>query len=293
MTDHKGLPILAFQSQADWDAWLAHQGARSGGIWVRFAKKSARALCVSKPEAIETALAHGWIDGQLDRFDDRFWLVRFTPRGPKSKRSQINRDTALRLIAQGRMKPSGLAEVERAKADGRWVAAYAPQSRAEAPEDLREALDAEPAASAFFATLGGANRYAVLYRIHDAKTAKTRAARIEKFVAMLARGETILLTGKYKRGEAPPEGTRLAVMGARAAAALNDRNFDRIEALAGWAEARGHSLLDLAFAWLLGHPEVASVIAGATRPEQVAANAATAGWKLTPDEVEEMTKLAA
>ena len=191
MTDHKGLPILAFQSQAGWDAWLAHHGAGSVGIWVRFAKKSARALGDSKPEAIETALAYGWIDGQLDRFDDQSWLVRFTPRGPKSKWSQINRDTALRLIAEGRMNPSGLAEVNRAKADGRWVGAYAPQSRADVPEELREALDTEPAASAFFATLRGANRYAVLYRIHDAKTAKTRAARIEKFVAMLARGETI------------------------------------------------------------------------------------------------------
>jgi uncharacterized protein YdeI (YjbR/CyaY-like superfamily) len=191
MTDHKGLPIFAFQSQADWDAWLAHHGPGSVGIWVRLAKKSARALGVSKPEAIETALGHGWIDGQLDRFDDQSWLVRFTPRGPKSKWSQINRDTALRLIAEGRMNPAGLAEVNRAKGDGRWVAAYAPQSRAEVPVDLREALDTEPAASAFFATLRGANRYAVLYRIHDAKTAKTRAVRIEKFVAMLARGETI------------------------------------------------------------------------------------------------------
>jgi len=191
MSDHKGLPILAFQSQADWDAWLAHHGAGSVGVWLKFAKKAGGALSVSKPEAIETALAHGWIDGQLDRFDDRFWLVRFTPRGAKSKWSQINRETALRLIAEGRMEPAGLAEVHRAKGDGRWVAAYAPQSRAEAPEDLRQALDAEPAASVFFAGLKGANRYAVLYRIHDAQTTKTRAARIERFVAMLARGETI------------------------------------------------------------------------------------------------------
>ena len=191
MPDHKGLPILAFQSQADWDAWLAHHGAGSVGIWLKFAKKSASALSVSKPEAIGTALAHGWIDGQLDRFDDQFWLVRFTPRGPKSKWSQINRDTALRLIAEGRMTPAGLAQVDRAKADGRWDGAYAPQSQAEVPDDLRAALAAEPAASAFFGTLKGANRYAVLYRIHDAKTAKTRSGRIERFVAMLARGETI------------------------------------------------------------------------------------------------------
>ena len=191
MSDHKGLTILVFQSLADWDAWLARYGAESVGVWLRFAKKSTNAPSIAKPDAIEAALAHGWIDGQLDRFDDRFWLVRFTRRGAKSKWSQINRDAAQRLIAEGRMQPAGLAEVGKARADGRWEAAYAPQSRAEVPEDLRAALDAEPAASAFFATLSGANRYAVLYRIHDAKTAKTRAARIEKFVAMLARGETL------------------------------------------------------------------------------------------------------
>jgi uncharacterized protein YdeI (YjbR/CyaY-like superfamily) len=191
MTDHKGLPILAFQSLAEWDAWLARHGADSAGVWLRFAKKSAASPSIGKPEAVEAALAHGWIDGQLDRLDERFWLVRFTPRGPRSKWSQINRDAAQRLIAAGRMHPAGLAEVDRAKADGRWEAAYAPQSRSEVPADLRAALDAEPSASAFFATLSGANRYAVLYRIHDAKTAKTRAARIEKFVAMLARGETL------------------------------------------------------------------------------------------------------
>ena len=191
MTDHKGLPILAFESQVDWAAWLARHGAGSTGVWLKLAKKTSGAASVTKAEAIEAALAHGWVDGQLDRFDDRHWLVRFTPRGPRSKWSQINRDTAARLIAEGRMRPAGLAAVATARADGRWQAAYAPQSQAEVPADLRAALDAEPAAGAFFATLTGANRYAVLYRIHDAKTAKTRAARIEKFVAMLKRGATV------------------------------------------------------------------------------------------------------
>jgi uncharacterized protein YdeI (YjbR/CyaY-like superfamily) len=120
-----------------------------------------------------------------------FWLVRFTRRGSKSKWSEINRDTALRLLKEGRLTPAGLAEVEKAKADGRWGAAYAPQSRAEVPDDLQAALDAAPEAKAFFTKLKGANRYAVLYRIHNAKTAKTRAERIEKYVTMLARGETI------------------------------------------------------------------------------------------------------
>jgi uncharacterized protein YdeI (YjbR/CyaY-like superfamily) len=191
MSDHKGLSVRAFETQADWDAWLTAYGADSSGLWVKIAKIGAGVATVSKAEAIESALVHGWIDGQLDRFDDRFWLTRFTPRGSNSKWSQINCATAARLIEAGRMKPAGLAAVEAAKADGRWKAAYAPQSRAEVPDDLAKALEAQPAAKVFFATLKGANRYAVLYRIHDAKTPKTRSARIDKFVTMLARGETL------------------------------------------------------------------------------------------------------
>jgi uncharacterized protein YdeI (YjbR/CyaY-like superfamily) len=191
MADHKGLQVLAFVSPIEWDAWLAAHGATSTGLWVKIAKAAAGLATVSKAEAVETALVHGWIDGQLDTLDDSFWVTRFTPRGPKSKWSQNNCATAERLIAANRMRPAGLVAVEAAKADGRWAAAYAPQSRAEVPDDLAKALDATPEAKAFFATLNGANRYAVLYRIHDAKTAKTRAARIDKFVAMLARGEVL------------------------------------------------------------------------------------------------------
>ncbi|AWM86390.1 YdeI family protein [Microvirga sp. 17 mud 1-3] len=194
MTEHKGLPVLAFASRDAWESWLAEHGSASRGIWMKLAKKTSGIAGVGKSEAIEAALAFGWIDGQLDRFDDQFWLVRFTPRGPRSKWSQVNVETATRLSAAGRMTPAGLAEVEKAKADGRWDAAYAPQSKAEIPDDLQAALDAEPAAKAFFSTLKGANRYAVLYRIHDAKTEKTRAARIEKFVSMLALGQTIYPT---------------------------------------------------------------------------------------------------
>src|SRR5580704_5353473 len=172
MTDHKGLPVHAFGAQADWDDWLRAHGASSTGLWVKIAKAGAGVATVSKAEAVETAIAHGWIDGQIDRFDDRFWLTRFTPRGPKSKWSQNNCATAERQIAAGRMSPTGQVAVEAAKADGRWAAAYAPQSRAEVPDDLARALDAAPKAKAFFATLTGANRYAVLYRIHDAKTDK-------------------------------------------------------------------------------------------------------------------------
>jgi uncharacterized protein YdeI (YjbR/CyaY-like superfamily) len=191
VTERKGLRVLAFASRHLWESWLAEHGAASRGVWVKFAKKSSGVASVVKSEAIETALAFGWIDGQLDRFEEQFWLVRFTPRGPKSKWSQINVDAATRLLASGKMAPAGLAEIEKAKADGRWDAAYAPQSKAEVPDDLQAALDAQPAAKAFFATLKGADRYAVLYRIHDAKTEKTRVARIEKFISMLALGRTI------------------------------------------------------------------------------------------------------
>jgi uncharacterized protein YdeI (YjbR/CyaY-like superfamily) len=190
VAEHKGLPVLAFASNDAWEGWLAeHQAAP--GVWLKFAKKSSGVVSVGKPEAIEIALAYGWIDGQLHPFDQQFWLVRFTPRGPKSKWSQNNVDTATRLLSAGRMTPAGLAAVDKAKADGRWDAAYAPQSKAEVPADLQAALDAESAAKAFFATLKGVNRYAVLYRVHDAKTAKTRQMRIAKFVAMLALGQTI------------------------------------------------------------------------------------------------------
>ncbi|HVI99218.1 MAG TPA: YdeI/OmpD-associated family protein [Sphingomonas sp.] len=148
-------------------------------------------MSLSKAEAIDAALCHGWIDGQLDKYDDASWIVRFTPRRRGSKWSQANRTRALELIDAGRMSPGGLAEIEAARADGRWAAAYASASRAEVPADLQAALDRAPAADAFFATLTGANRYAILYRIGTAKKPETRARRIAQFVAMLERGETI------------------------------------------------------------------------------------------------------
>ncbi len=188
---HKGLPIHAFESREDWLLWLAENGWSSKGIWLKFYKKGSGHPTVSRAEAIEAALIHGWIDGQLDRFDDIAWLVRFTPRKSNGKWSEINRKTAERLIEAGTMAAAGLAEVERARADGRWDAAYAPQSQAGIPEDLAAALDATPKAKAFFETLTGANRYAILYRTHNAKTPETRKARIEKFIAMLERGEVI------------------------------------------------------------------------------------------------------
>jgi uncharacterized protein YdeI (YjbR/CyaY-like superfamily) len=187
----RDLPVLAFKSEQAWDAWLASQPADSPGLWLKLAKKSSGIASVSKPEAVDTALCHGWIDGQIDSLDDTHWLVRFTPRQSDSKWSEKNRARALELVASKRMRPAGRNEIERAKKDGRWGAAYAPQSTAEVPDDLRAALARNKKASAFFETLNGANRYAILYRIHNARKPETRVARIRQFVAMLVAGETL------------------------------------------------------------------------------------------------------
>jgi uncharacterized protein YdeI (YjbR/CyaY-like superfamily) len=187
----RDLPVVAFKSQQAWDAWLTSQDARSKGLWLKLAKKSSGIASVSRPEAIDTALCHGWIDGQLDSFDDNYWLVRFTPRQSTSKWSEKNRTRALELVALKRMQPAGLREIERAKKDGRWNGAYAPQSTAQVPDDLGAALAKNKAAKSFFETLDSANRYAILHRIHVAKKTETRVARIEKYVAMLIEGKTI------------------------------------------------------------------------------------------------------
>lgn len=186
-----GLPILGFADAAAFEAWLVTAPRTSPGLWLKIAKQGSGIASLSKAEAIDAALCHGWIDGQLDKYDEASWLVRFTPRKRASKWSEVNRTRALELIAQGRMRPAGMAEVEVARADGRWAAAYAPASTAQVPPDLQAALDASPAAATFFATLKGANRYAILYRIGTAKKPETRARRIGDFVAMLERGETI------------------------------------------------------------------------------------------------------
>jgi uncharacterized protein YdeI (YjbR/CyaY-like superfamily) len=187
----RDLPVLAFRSQSAWDAWLASQPAGAKGLWLKLARKTSGIASVSKAEAIDTALCHGWIDGQLDSFDDDFWLIRFTPRQATSKWSEKNRSRALELIAQKLMRPAGLREIERARKDGRWDAAYAPQSTAEIPDDLRTALAKSKKAARFFETIDGANRYAILYRVQTAKKPETRAARIATYVAMLAEGKTI------------------------------------------------------------------------------------------------------
>ncbi len=185
------LPILTFADARTFDAWLESQGPIAPGLWLRFAKKGAPEPTLTKSEAIDAALCHGWIDGQLDAVDDHYWLTRFTPRKPRSKWSKLNCTRATALLAQGRMRPAGLAQIRQAKSDGRWDLAYAPASTAEAPPDLAAALDANPKAAAFFASLKGANRYAILYRIGAVKTPEARARKITQFVAMLERRETI------------------------------------------------------------------------------------------------------
>jgi uncharacterized protein YdeI (YjbR/CyaY-like superfamily) len=187
----RDLPVVAFKSREAWHEWLVSQPPDSKGLWLKLAKKSSGVVTISKPEAIDTALCHGWIDGQINGLDDKYWLIRFTPRQSVSKWSERNRTRALQLIELGRMLPAGMKEIERAKKDGRWGAAYAPQSTVQVPDDLRAALTKNRKAGKFFETLDRANRYAILYRVHNAKKPETRTARIEKFVTMLAAGETI------------------------------------------------------------------------------------------------------
>jgi uncharacterized protein YdeI (YjbR/CyaY-like superfamily) len=186
-----GAPVLAFASRDEWAAWLGAHRDAAAGVWLKIARTGLGIDSVTYAEALDVALCHGWIDGRKERFDDRHWLQRFTPRRPRSRWSKRNRERAEALIAGGDMTAAGLAEVERARADGRWERAYDSHSTATVPDDLRRELDRNPAAAAFFATLDSANRYAVLYRIQEARRPQTRAARIERFVAMLNRGERI------------------------------------------------------------------------------------------------------
>jgi uncharacterized protein YdeI (YjbR/CyaY-like superfamily) len=185
------LPIVSFTTREKWRAWLEGEHATSDGVWLKIARSGSGSETVSYADALEVALCFGWIDGQKGKLDDDHWLQRFTPRKASSRWSRINRDKATALIERGEMQPAGLREVEAARADGRWDAAYEGQRTAAVPDDLQRALDANPAAAGFFATLDGRNRYAILYRVQDARKPETRARRIGKYVAMLAAGEKI------------------------------------------------------------------------------------------------------
>jgi uncharacterized protein YdeI (YjbR/CyaY-like superfamily) len=185
------IPTMPFKSKESWAKWLEVHHSKSTGIWLKISKKESKIVSVTYPEAIEAALCYGWIDGQKKPLDNTYWLQKFTPRGQRSIWSKINCEKAERLIKDGKMRTAGLKEVERAKADGRWNKAYESQSKISVPEDLQKALDKNPAAKSFFATLNSVNRYAVLFRIHQAKKTETRIARIEKFVKMLEENKTL------------------------------------------------------------------------------------------------------
>ena len=190
-TTAKDLPVLSFATPKAWSGWLAAHHASSRGVWLKIAKARTSSASITYAQAIEGALAWGWIDGQKGKLDDAWWLQRFTPRKAKSPWSKINRAKAEALIAAGSMQPPGLAEVERAKCDGRWERAYDGAGSSSVPADLAAAFARNARALAFFETLDGANRYAILYRVQTAKKPETRAERITRFVAICARHETI------------------------------------------------------------------------------------------------------
>ncbi|MDD3826984.1 MAG: YdeI/OmpD-associated family protein [Anaerolineae bacterium] len=185
------LPTIQFESAQAWEAWLAENHDAAPGLWLKLAKKNSGIDSVSYREAVDVALCYGWIDSQARSFDEDFYLQRFTPRKARSPWSRINRERATALMEQGRIRPAGLREIERAREDGRWDRAYEPQSAAGVPEDLQQALDQNPRAKEFFEGLTASQRYSFLYRIQDAKRPETRARRIAQYVAMLDEGKTL------------------------------------------------------------------------------------------------------
>jgi Uncharacterized protein conserved in bacteria len=185
------LPVVSVVNKKKWSDWLARQHDKSAGVWLKIAKKESEIPSVTYEEALDVALCYGWIDGQKKGFDEKYWLQKFTPRGPKSIWSKINTEKVERLIASGDMKPAGLKAIALAKQDGRWAVAYASQKNIIVPEDFQAALDQNKKAKTFFATLKSAERYSFLFRIHNAKKRETRAKRIQQFVEMLERGEKI------------------------------------------------------------------------------------------------------
>jgi uncharacterized protein YdeI (YjbR/CyaY-like superfamily) len=189
VTPPTDLPVLAFADQAALETWLEENHGTAPGLYVKIAKKGTGVPSVNWEQMVEVLLCFGWIDGRANRLDDRFYVQRITPRRAKSVWSQKNVATVERLVAEGRMRPAGLAAVEAAKADGRWERAYAGPATITMPDDLAAALDAEPAVRAAYDALDGQNRYAVLHRVHTAATPATRAKRIAAVVQMLGAGD--------------------------------------------------------------------------------------------------------
>ncbi|MCB0429746.1 MAG: YdeI/OmpD-associated family protein [Flavobacteriales bacterium] len=182
------LPILFFSSPSEWWDWLHENHAGENGLWLKLAKKNSGLVSVSYMDAVETALCWGWIDGQKKAFDDQCWIQRFTPRKPRSIWSQINKEKALRLIAENAMQPAGMKAIEAAKKSGMWDNAYAPASTITIPKDLARAFKKNPAAHAHFKTLNSQNRFAILHRIQKVKKEETRAKKITEFIELLEQG---------------------------------------------------------------------------------------------------------
>jgi uncharacterized protein YdeI (YjbR/CyaY-like superfamily) len=184
-------PVEFFAKPADFERWLRKHHAKASCVWVKYATKKSGIASIDWDQAVDVALCYGWIDGQAKSLDETYSLQRFTPRRKQSKWSKLNRERVARLTKAGRMQPAGLAEVERAKADGRWDAAYDSPANAKVPDDLAKALAKSAKAKKFFDSLSSANRYAILYRLHAAKKPETRARRLEKFIEMLNKGEKL------------------------------------------------------------------------------------------------------
>jgi uncharacterized protein YdeI (YjbR/CyaY-like superfamily) len=191
MDEPANLSIVSFTSAGEWEEWLAENHTLSRGIWIKYAKKDSGIASLTHDEAIRVALCYGWIDGQADKFDDKHWLVKFTPRGPKSMWSKRNRDLVAQLTANGRMQPAGLEKVKAAKKDGRWERAYDSPKNMQVPEDFLAELAKDKKAMAFFKTLNRANTYAIAWRLQTAKKPETREKRKKKMLEMMARGEKL------------------------------------------------------------------------------------------------------
>jgi uncharacterized protein YdeI (YjbR/CyaY-like superfamily) len=191
MDPKTGDPVEFFATPAELERWLRKHHAKASCLWVKYAKKKSGIRSIDWNQAVDVALCYGWIDGQAKSVDETYAIQRFTPRGSRSKWSKLNRERVARLVKAGRMQPAGLAEVERAKADGRWEAAYDSPANAKVPDDLAKELAKSAKAKKFFDSLSGANRYAILYRLHEAKKPETRARRLAKFVEMLKKGEKL------------------------------------------------------------------------------------------------------
>ncbi len=185
------LPIISFETQQGWERWLTEHHTDTDGLWLKIAKKEAGISSVNYAEALESAICYGWIDGQKASFDDKYWLQKFTQRRAKSIWSKVNCTKALALIAEGRMQPAGIRQVELAQADGRWESAYESQSKITIPDDFQKELDNNPKAQEFFTTLNSVNRYAILFRIQTAKKPETRSARISTFIEMLSNNQKL------------------------------------------------------------------------------------------------------